>query len=185
MSDTEREVRDAKDEVILALLGKLAVFYWRPDFTAEQAKQLYADYVDDLNRFALRDIKNAITEYRQNGENRFFPTSGQLIDVIIDKAEVDGHGYTDRYDALHRRRSAAETRGLGEMQRVIAKAEGREPAPPIALLRPSGPSKPLCSDLPRHPFAKQLPPPEPERPFSEVLKDLPPDNWYARQKLRT
>ncbi len=81
-SDATIAAEAAKDEAILAELAKLSLVYWRPDFTPTQAKQLYAMYIDDLRAWSLADIKSACKTYRRNGENRFFPTPGQLLDLI-------------------------------------------------------------------------------------------------------
>lgn len=82
MPDAEREAIAQKDEAILVLLAKLAVVYWRPDFTAGQAKQLYTQYLDDLRPFGFKDIAAAIETYRQNPENKFYPLPGQLRGII-------------------------------------------------------------------------------------------------------
>lgn len=77
-----RELKAQKDEAILLLLAKLAVVYWRPDFTAGQAKQLYSQYLDDLRDFAFQDIADAIEKYRRDPENKFYPSPGQLRGLI-------------------------------------------------------------------------------------------------------
>jgi len=81
-TDAEVEAKIQKDEAILVLLGKLALVYWRPDFSPGQAKQLYSQYLDDLRPFAFADIAEAVTAYRQNPENKFYPTPGQLRGLI-------------------------------------------------------------------------------------------------------
>ncbi len=42
---------------------------------------MYADYLEDLRDYALKDIGGAIKKYRQSGAT-FFPTSGQLVQII-------------------------------------------------------------------------------------------------------
>lgn len=76
------EAKAQKDEAILILLGKLALVYWRPEFTPKQAAQLYEQYLDDLREFAFADVRDAIERYRRNVENKFFPTPGQLRGLI-------------------------------------------------------------------------------------------------------
>lgn len=80
--DEIRELKAQKDEAILLLLAKLAVVYWRPDFTASQAKELYSQYLDDLRDFAFQDIADSIEKYRRDPENKFYPTPGQLRGAI-------------------------------------------------------------------------------------------------------
>jgi hypothetical protein len=83
LDEAERIERANKDEAILALLGRLALVYWRPDFAPSQAKQLYLQYLEDLREFPIAAVSEAIQNFRRNGENRFFPTCGQLRDLIV------------------------------------------------------------------------------------------------------
>jgi hypothetical protein len=73
-----------KGATIAILLTKLAVHYYRPDFTEGQAKSLIRDMVEDLSAFALGEIDASIKAYRRGAENRFFPTSGQLRAPILE-----------------------------------------------------------------------------------------------------
>lgn len=108
-----------KDEAILALLGKLALHYWRPDFTPGQARQVYADYVYDLGPFALSDIASAINKYRQTGANRFFPASGALIDIITQPSAWESEpNAPDRARTLARKRREAIERGTTEAKEM-------------------------------------------------------------------
>jgi len=67
----------------MVLLAKLAVHYYRPDFTEGQAKSLISDMVHDLVEFDVPEVELAIREYRQDAHNRFFPTSGALRAPIL------------------------------------------------------------------------------------------------------
>lgn len=80
--EAKREALAQKDEAILLLLAKLAIVYWRPDFTPQQAKQLYSQYLDDLREFAFADIAGAVQTFRRDPENKFFPLPGQLRGLI-------------------------------------------------------------------------------------------------------
>ena len=71
----------AKRSAVLMLLARLALVYWRPDFTAEQAKLMYSDYADDLAEFSFEAIEYAVRMYRRDGANKFFPTPGQLCEI--------------------------------------------------------------------------------------------------------
>ncbi len=116
-----------KDEAIIALLGKLALHYWRPDFTPGQARQIYADYVYDLGQFALSDIAAAINRYRQNGANRFFPSSGALIDIICRKDwwAAQNPDAPDRARTLARERAEAIQRGSIEANEIRQRLPGQ------------------------------------------------------------
>lgn len=74
-----------KAATIAVLLTRLAVHYYRPDFTEGQAKSLIRDMVEDLSAYGVSEIDQAIKDYRRNGLNRFFPTSGQLLAPILER----------------------------------------------------------------------------------------------------
>jgi len=82
-ASADSELAAQKDDAILLLLGKLALVYWRPDFTPKQAEQLYAQFLDDLRDLPFESIVGAIEAYRRNPENKFYPTPGQLRGLII------------------------------------------------------------------------------------------------------
>lgn len=67
---------------IAAILTKLALHYWRPDFSPTQARHLLDDFLTDLSGFTPAQIGSACALYRRNGENRFFPTPGQLLELL-------------------------------------------------------------------------------------------------------
>lgn len=123
-SDAHMAAAAQKDEAILALLARLALVYWRPDFTPGQAKQLYSQYLEDLRGFAFADIVDAFKKYRQNGENRFYPTPGQLVDIIttVPKWETAPRS---RYIAEKRAAAVIEIRQLvdGARLQLTAAAE--------------------------------------------------------------
>jgi hypothetical protein len=118
------EARAAKDEAIILLLGKLALHYWRPDFTPSQAKQLYSDYVQDLASYPLKDIDSAIREYRQ-GKHRFFPQVGQLISLILGEArlEAENPGAPDRNRTIARVKTQLYLEAELELQSVVYTAK--------------------------------------------------------------
>ena len=111
--DYQRAAEGQKDEAILLLLAKMALVYWRPDFTPAQAKQLYAQYLDDLRPFAFADIAEAFQTYRQNPENKFFPTPGQLRGLIATPYSWDPSPSKHLGDRL--------AAGREEMQRMMEK----------------------------------------------------------------
>ena len=79
--ESVRTAKAQKDEAIIVLLAKLAIVYWRPNFTPGQVKQLYSQYLDDLREFAFIDIAEAIEKWRRSGEV-FYPLPGQLRSLI-------------------------------------------------------------------------------------------------------
>lgn len=65
-------------------LGKLSLHFWRPDFTPEQAKHLYGDFVTDLAGVTAEELAAACQEYRDDPRNSFFPTPGKLLALLSD-----------------------------------------------------------------------------------------------------
>lgn len=65
-------------------LGRLATHYWRPDFTTEQSKVLYGDFIRLLDGMTLSELREACDTWIMNPDNRFFPTPGQLRDLVKD-----------------------------------------------------------------------------------------------------
>lgn len=60
------------------ILSRLAIHYYRPDFTEGQAKLLIEDMVQDLGEFDTDIVTEACSTYRQRKDSKFFPTSGVL-----------------------------------------------------------------------------------------------------------
>ena len=65
-----------------AILSKLALHFWRPDFTSAQAGMLIGDYLEDLKWYAPTAVEHACKVYRRKPDSRFFPTSGQLLGIL-------------------------------------------------------------------------------------------------------
>ena len=63
-------------------LSRLAIHYYRPDFTESQAKSLVADMVEDLSEFRPDEIENAIRDWRRDPEKRFFPRAAELAQIV-------------------------------------------------------------------------------------------------------
>jgi hypothetical protein len=72
----------SRNEQIAAILSKLALHYWRPDFTPTQSKLVLSDFLSDLAPFTPQEISAACDTYRRNGENKFFPTPGALLAIL-------------------------------------------------------------------------------------------------------
>lgn len=76
---------------INAILSRLSLHYWRPDFGPGQVRLLLADYLDDLHGYSVEAINAACTQYRRNPENKFFPRSGDLLALLKPKSEPRHH----------------------------------------------------------------------------------------------
>lgn len=64
------------------MLSKLAMHYWRPDFTPGQMRHLMADYLEDLRGFTPVQVAEACAKYRRDAANKFFPRTGQLLELL-------------------------------------------------------------------------------------------------------
>lgn len=65
-------------------LGKLALHFWRPDFTPDQAKLMYRDFVHDLDGVTAQELAGACEAWRTDSRNSFYPTPGKLLDLVKD-----------------------------------------------------------------------------------------------------
>lgn len=99
-----------KDELIILMLTRLSLIYWRPDYSPGQAEQVYEQYLEDLREFALAAISAAVVAWRRNGENRFFPQPGQL------RALIEAHS---KFESIHERRAQLRREAQDEMQRAM------------------------------------------------------------------
>lgn len=136
MAEVESSLQGADPASIAALLGKLALHYWRPNFTDLQAKQLYMDYIGDLKTYPLDAIEQAIGAYRRNEKEKWFPKSGQLIalceaavkarrmDRLWLRQRLDLPKEDPRPDAATRKKRAEEMRRIGASLK-----DGEFPAP--------------------------------------------------------
>lgn len=78
-----------------------------------------ASVAGDLQGKAIEQIRHACKRYRQDGQNRFFPTSGQLLDLMKNPYEDAPGIMRPAYrasDAEHAR-GAAERAELDEWMR--------------------------------------------------------------------
>lgn len=75
---------------VSATLSRLALFYWRPDFTPAQVRLLMGDFLRDLEPYSAADIAQACDTYRRDPESKFFPTPGALI-AILRRYETPPH----------------------------------------------------------------------------------------------
>lgn len=69
---------------ISALLARLSLHYWRPDYTPQQAALVVDDFVRDLTGVTAAELVEACDEYRRDPKNRFFPTPGQLLALLTE-----------------------------------------------------------------------------------------------------
>lgn len=136
LAEVEASLRGAAPADIAALLAKLALHYWRPNFTDQQAKQLYMDYIGDLKIYPLDVIDQAVGVYRRNAKNKWFPKSGELIELCeaAVKARRNDRVWLRQRLALPKEdpRPDAETRKqrADEMRRIGASLkDGDFPAP--------------------------------------------------------
>lgn len=66
---------------ISAILARMSLHYWRPDFTEAQFKLVLEDYIFDLSGFTPTEVQTACAAYRRK-DAQFFPKSGEIIALI-------------------------------------------------------------------------------------------------------
>lgn len=81
----QRNTNESAAKQISAILSKLALHYWRPDFTPAQVNLLMGDYLDDLEGKSPYDVDAACRQYRSNPDNQYFPRTGQLLELMGEK----------------------------------------------------------------------------------------------------
>lgn len=67
---------------IAAILSRLALIYWRPDFTQEQARLVIENYLSDLEGYTPAEVDAACAKYRQLPTSEYFPKPGQLLAIL-------------------------------------------------------------------------------------------------------
>lgn len=73
-----QQAKPQRSKMLALILSRLAIHYYRPDFTEGQAKLLIEDMVQDLGEFNTDIVTEACSAYRQRKDSKFFPTSGVL-----------------------------------------------------------------------------------------------------------
>jgi hypothetical protein len=81
--------KSAEPEWQMALKTKallqLSRHYHTAGMTPEAFKSVLTDFLSDLQDVTPQDFERACTAYRMDGQNRFFPTPGQLRAAIAPK----------------------------------------------------------------------------------------------------
>jgi hypothetical protein len=85
---TNTKQREDRARSIFALLGRLALHYYRPDFAPSQAKLVIEDMIEDLLEYDPQEIAAACSAWRRKPEAAYFPKSGQLIGCIKEAHEA-------------------------------------------------------------------------------------------------
>lgn len=93
---TQRDVAGALTEIVAGpkladkrdfatLLGRLSIHYWQPDFTPDQVKLKLQDYEEDLAGVTADELRDACGEWRRDPLNKFFPKTGELLELVKPK----------------------------------------------------------------------------------------------------
>jgi hypothetical protein len=140
-------------------LGALSLHFWRPDFTPEQAKLIFGDFSRDLAGVTSDELTDACAEWRKNPKNRFFPTPGQLLELVQSRLSARA------------RDKAGAGRLLAIMEGGADSADYHSPAPRnfseiMQKLTPNPPAP-----------APETPPPDTDRP------ETPESRSELRDKL--
>lgn len=63
----------------LAALARLQSHFYQPGQTSQQLRAILEDMLEDLAHLTPAEVQIACRRYRADGNNRFFPTPGQLL----------------------------------------------------------------------------------------------------------
>ena len=97
-------------------LARLQSFFYQAGQTKLQIEGMLEDMLADLSVFTPYQVEDACMSYRRDGANRFFPTSGQLMDAGKEKPVVPRSGMK-RYDS--REFSAPRTGKLKPVGQIL------------------------------------------------------------------
>lgn len=131
---------------IAAQLARLALHYWRPNFSPEQYKMLFDDYCTDLHGVALQELTDAIAQYRKEIGERFFPTIAQITKLIgsavkdRNRLKLGAQRMLDALDAPDNATGsdAAKPRDFSEIKQFL-KPRGPEVPQTVAAFVPVSP----------------------------------------------
>lgn len=64
------------------MLSWLGLHYPRPEMTREQSKLFVQSYLASLSPYSVQQVRDACQKWLENGSNHWFPTPGQLLDLL-------------------------------------------------------------------------------------------------------
>lgn len=67
---------------IAAILAKLALHYWRPNYSPEQARMVMEDYLNHLRGITPAQVQQACDDYIRKPTSKFFPQIGELLELV-------------------------------------------------------------------------------------------------------
>jgi hypothetical protein len=114
-------------------LGRLSLQFWRPDFSPDQAKVLYGDFMRLLAGVTERELSAAVDDWMMDPANKFFPTPGmlhaKLKDRLCDRAQQRA-GAKYLLDVLDGSVARAASHGkLRTMAEILAERKLSMPVP--------------------------------------------------------
>ena len=68
-----------------AHLAKLALHFWTPNMSPEQASQKFQDFFADLEGISEPTLARACQQYRTDPSNSYFPTPGKLLALCAEE----------------------------------------------------------------------------------------------------
>jgi len=127
LSELKAGLWGAGPEYVATALLRLQAHYWRPEFTPAQARELYADFMDDLGHIPPDILDEACAAYRRDPEARFFPRPGQLLAIaeplLAERRRAASRiekAMNEKPDRGPYRRSPEEIARIDELVRSIA-----------------------------------------------------------------
>lgn len=66
-------------------LGKLTLHYWAPDFTPEQAREKYGDFIRLLDGLTASEVRDACDQWSMDATKNWFPRPGNFHEMVKDR----------------------------------------------------------------------------------------------------
>lgn len=114
---------------ILARIVSLELLYGRQAMSDDERRIWLQTYIEDLGAYTDLELANACRKYRQNGDNRYFPNPGQLLELLKNPfADTDAPHRREVYRASEadHARDAAERKEIDDwFKRQVDNAQVR------------------------------------------------------------
>src|SRR6185295_2471405 len=116
--------RPATTRELVIELERLSTHYPRLDMDARKWSLLFESFAEDFANKSLEEIRYGCRRWRQNAENKFFPTPGQLLEACKNPYDTKPRNYAPLED-LPPAMSEKDARAL--IDRIGKKYKVRDP----------------------------------------------------------
>lgn len=111
----------ATERDLVTELERLSIHFPRTDMDSRKWAMLFQSFSEDFKNKSLEEIRDGCRRYRQNAENRFFPTPGQLLEACKNPFDTKERKYAPLEDlppAMGRQDALALIEGIRKKYNV-------------------------------------------------------------------